>query len=85
MSQVTNKTNKTEEKIKQVLSRFLGVGKRELVGGASFESDLNIGPIELKEAVNQVFKEFGIEEEHKFKTVGELINFIKDHLDEIEE
>lgn len=77
--------NKTEEKIKKILSRSLGVTKKELADGASFESDLNADPIELKEAISQVFEEFGVEEERKFKTVGELINFIKDHLDEIEE
>lgn len=77
--------NKTEEKIKRILSRSFGVTKGELVNDAFFESDLNIDPIELKEGINQVFEEFGIGEERKFKTVGELINFIKDHLDEIEE
>lgn len=85
--------NETEKKIKRILSRSLGVTKKELVNGASFESDLNIGPIELREAINRVFEEFRVEvgstgslhEGPKFKTVGELVDFIKDHLDEIEE
>jgi len=77
--------NKTEREVKQILSRSLGVTKEELVDGASFESDLNIAPTELKEAISQVFKKFGVEEERGFKTVGELIDFVKDHLDEIEE
>lgn len=85
--------NKTEVKIKQILSQSLGVAKEELTHEASFASDLNIGPIELKEAISQVLEEFGVEvgsaspprEEPGFKTVGELTNFIKDHLDEIEE
>lgn len=77
--------NKTEERIKQILSRSLGVTKEELINSASFESDLNIALVELKEAISRVFEEFGVEEEHEFKTVGELIDFIKDYLDEIEE
>ena len=85
--------NKTEEKIKQILRSSLGVAKEELVRDASFEIDLNIGPIELKEGIARVFEEFGLEidssssprEQPNFKTVGELIDFIKDHLDEIEE
>lgn len=85
--------NKTEEKIKKILSRSLGVKRNELVNEASFESDLNIGPVELKETIGRVFEEFGMEtellptpqEEPRFKTVGELIDFVKDHLDEIEE
>lgn len=85
--------NKTEETIKELLSRTLGVRKKELTSGASFESDLNIGPAELKEAISKVFEKFGVEtesahrsqEEPRFKTVGELIAFVKDHLDEIEE
>lgn len=77
--------NKTEEKIKQVLSRSLGITKKELINEASFAGDLNIGPTELKEAIGRVFEEFGVEDERKFKTVGDLVGFIKDHLDEIEE
>lgn len=77
--------NKTEERIKRILSELLGVAKEDLTDKASFEIDLNIDPIELKEAVGHVFEEFKVEEEREFKTVGELIGFIKDHLDEIGE
>jgi len=76
--------NKTEETITQILSRSLGVTKEELAENASFANDLNIGPIELKEAIGKVFEEFGIGGEQEFSTVGELIAFIKDYLDEIE-
>lgn len=85
--------NRTEETIKELLSRTLGVRKKELTSEASFESDLNIGPAELREAISKVFEKFAIETESAhgtqkepgFKTVGELIDFVKDHLDEIEE
>ncbi len=77
--------NKTEKKIKKILSETLGLAKGELKESASFEADLNVGSTELKETISRVFEEFKVEESRTFKTVGELIDFIKDYLDELEE
>lgn len=81
------KTNEnTEEKIKKILRDTLGASKDELHERASFATDLNADPTELEDTFRKVFKEFGIEgEKYTFETVGQLISFVKDYLDEIEE
>jgi acyl carrier protein len=78
--------NKTETQIKKILSSSLGLEEERLHNNASFTTDLNTDPLELNEAVRKLYEEFKIEDEKTtFNTVGELVNFIKDHLDEIEE
>jgi acyl carrier protein len=78
--------NKTETQIKKILSSSLGLEEERLHNNASFTTDLNTDPLELNEAIRKLYEEFKIEDEKTtFNTVGELVNFIKDHLDEIEE
>lgn len=77
---------KTEVRIKKILSESLGLEESRLHNNASFTTDLNTDPVELSEAIHKLYDEFEIEEERtKFDTVGELVDFIKDNLDEIEE
>jgi N utilization substance protein B len=77
---------RTEEKIKKLLSENLEVDEEKLRRETSFSADLNSDPAELEDVFQKAFGEFEIEGDvPEFGTVGQLIDFIKDYLDEIEE
>ncbi len=76
----------TEERVKRILAASLGVSKEELSNEKAFAADLNADPAELEDTFRRIFKELEIEEtKYTFETVGQLIEFVKDYLDEIEE
>jgi len=76
----------TEQKIKRMLSGLLGTDKKELRREASFTDDLNTDPTDLEDAFQAILREFGIDDKKRtFETVGQLIDFVKDYLNELEE
>lgn len=74
----------TEEKIKKILAKHLAIPAPQIKETDSFTSDLNADPTDLSEALEEVYATFAIEEHRtNFDKVRELIDYVKDHLDEI--
>lgn len=71
------------EKMKELIADQLSVDPSEVVESASFESDLNADSLDLFELVMNLEEEYGIEipteELETLKTVGDVMNYLKDH------
>lgn len=75
----------TEQKIKEILGKHLAIPAEEIGNKDSFTHDLNADPRDLAEAFEEVYAVFKIEEHRTgFSTVAELVDYVKDHLDELE-
>ena len=77
--------NNTKHKVKKTLSKHLAVPAKEIKDGDSFAKDLNADPQDLSEAFEEIYAIFEIEEHRtNFDTVADLIEYVKDHIDELE-
>jgi len=71
------------EKVKSIIAEQLGVAEEELTPETSFE-DLNADSLDIVELIMALEEEFDLEipdeEAEKIQTVGEIVEYLKDHL-----
>ncbi len=72
-----------EDKVKKIIAKQLGVKEEQVVPAASFINDLGADSLDTVELVMALEEEFDIEipdeSAEKIKTVGDAINYIKEH------
>lgn len=75
-----------EERVRHIISEQLGVDESQVTPNASFEEDLNADSLDLVELIMSLEEEFGIEiseeEAEKIHTVGDAIEYIREHAPE---
>jgi acyl carrier protein len=73
----------SEEKAKEIIARELEVSVDQLAPEAKFIEDLGADSLDTVELVMALEEEFGLdihdEDADKFKTVGDALNYLKDH------
>ncbi len=73
-----------EEKVKEIIADRLGVDPDEVTPEASFVEDLGADSLDTVELVMALEEEFGIEipdeDAENIKTVGDAIEYIKNHI-----
>jgi acyl carrier protein len=73
----------SEEKAKEINARELEVSVDQLAPEAKFIEDLGADSLDTVELVMALEEEFGLdihdEDADKFKTVGDALNYLKDH------
>ena len=73
----------TEEKVIGIVSEQMGVDKSEITRETSFVNDLNADSLDTVELVMEFEDEFEMsipdEEAEKIQTVGQAIDYIKEH------
>ena len=72
-----------EEKVIEIVSEQMGVDKSEITRETSFVNDLNADSLDTVELVLEFEDEFELsipdEEAEKIQTVGQAIDYIKEH------
>lgn len=72
-----------DEKVKQIIVEQLGVDEGEVTPNASFVDDLGADSLDTVELVMEFEDEFELsipdEEAEKIQTVGQAIDYIKEH------
>ncbi len=72
-----------DEKLKEIISKQLGVNSSEIVAEASFVEDLGADSLDTVELVMAFEEAFGIEipddDAEKIATVGDAIKYINDN------
>jgi acyl carrier protein len=72
-----------EERLKRIISEQLGVDESQVTRDASFEEDLNADSLDLVELIMSLEEEFDIEiseeDAEKIKTVGDAVDYIREH------
>ena len=73
----------SEEKVKEIIAKELEVSVDQLAPEAKFIEDLGADSLDTVELVMALEEEFGLdihdEDADKFKTVGDALNYLKDH------
>ena len=71
------------EKMNELIADQLNVDPSEVVESATFEGDLGADSLDLFELVMNLEEEYGIEipteELETLKTVGDVMNYLKEH------
>lgn len=71
------------EKVKGIISEQLGVDEGDVTMESSFIEDLGADSLDIVELVMALEEEFDIvipdEDAEKIRTVGEAVNYIKEH------
>jgi acyl carrier protein len=72
-----------EEKVIEIVSEQMGVDKSEITRETSFVNDLNADSLDTVELVMEFEDQFELsipdEEAEKIQTVGQAIDYIKEH------
>lgn len=73
------------EKVKEIVSNILGVDAEEVTMEASFMDDLGADSLDVVELIMDLQDEFNLEipdeEAEKIHTVGDVVEYIKEHTD----
>ena len=76
-------SDETEEKVIEIVAEQMGVDKSEITRETSFVNDLNADSLDTVELVMEFEDEFELsipdEEAEKIQTVGQAIDYIRDH------
>ncbi len=76
-------TDEIEEKVIEIVSEQMGVDKSEITRETSFVNDLNADSLDTVELVMEFEDEFEMsipdEEAENIQTVGQAIDYIKEH------
>lgn len=71
------------EKVKSIVEEQLGIDDVEITESTSFKDDLHADSLDLFELVMGIEEEFGFkipsEDLDKIATVGDVINYLKEH------
>lgn len=71
------------EKIKEIISEQLNISEGDITLETSFRDDLNADSLDLFQIVMAIEEEFEVEisndEVENITTVGEVVNYIKEH------
>lgn len=71
------------EKVKALISEQLGIDEADITMESSFIEDLGADSLDIVELVMALEEEFDIvipdEDAEKIRTVGEAVNYIKEH------
>ncbi len=74
-----------ESKVKKIVAEQMGVAEEEIHRETSFVNDLNADSLDTVELVMEFEEKFELnipdEEAEKIQTVGQAIDYIKQHLD----
>jgi len=83
LREVTNVAEEIEEKVIEIVAEQMGVDKSEITRETSFVNDLNADSLDTVELVMEFEDEFELsipdEEAEKIQTVGQAIDYIKEH------
>ena len=75
--------DETEDKVIEIVAEQMGVDKSEITRETSFVNDLNADSLDTVELVMEFEDEFEMsipdEEAEKIQTVGQAIDYIKEH------
>jgi len=75
--------DETEEKVIEIVAEQMGVDKSEITRETSFVNDLNADSLDTVELVMEFEDQFEMsipdEEAEKIQTVGQAIDYIKEH------
>lgn len=73
------------EKVKEVVSNILGIDADEITMESSFMDDLGADSLDVVELIMDLQDEFNMEipdeEAEKIQTVGNVVDYIKQHTD----
>lgn len=73
------------EKVKEIVSNILGVDADEVTMESSFMDDLGADSLDVVELIMDLQDEFNLEipdeEAEKIHTVGDVVEYIKEHTD----
>ena len=76
----TKKSQETEDKIRQIISKELNIGIEKVKTGAKLNDDLGADSLNIVEIVLKIEKEFNItvpdEQLEQISTVGNVINLV---------
>lgn len=76
-----------EKKVKKIVSRHLGVGEKEIAFSSHLIEDLNASPLEIADLITKLEITLHVkvaeEEAKKFSTIGDIITFFSENIDEI--
>jgi acyl carrier protein len=75
-----------EAKVKEIIINELGVDPEKVTADASFVEDLGADSLDTVELVMAFEEEFGVdipdEDAEQMRTVGDAINYLKEHAEE---
>jgi acyl carrier protein len=75
-----------EARLRQIVVEQLGVEESKVVPSASFTNDLNADSLDLVELIMSIEEQFGVdipdEDAEKIETVGDALNYLREHMDE---
>ncbi len=75
--------NYSEDRVKEIIAKELEVEAKQLTPEAKFIEDLGADSLDIVELVMALEEEFGIdipdEDADKLKTVGDALNYLKQH------
>lgn len=73
------------EKVKEIISNILGVDSEDITMESSFQDDFGADSLDVVELIMDLQEEFNIEipdeEAEKIQTVGDVVDYIKEHTD----
>ena len=74
------------EKIREIIAEKLSIKEDDVTMESSFVDDLNADSLDLVELMmaleDELETEIPDEEAEKFKTVGDVVNYLKNHVEE---